>query len=399
MASTVRSLRSNTARVRTDIEFKIDSRTRAMQPLILCLVALLLSTLAKDHFKTLGVSRTASDRDITRAYRDLAKKYHPDKNPGQEQRFIEVAEAYEILSDDTKKRQHLQELSGGRGGGGRRMPKWNTQGQQGQRQHHFHRQRQYADEFDMDEIEEMFMRAFGQGGGGRMPRGSGGQQQTFTYYRNGRRYTRQSNNFQQQYREVSWWSVLVDELWNVGTSITLGIAGISLFYYCFLAPDDTYEEYEEELDEEDEEDEEDEDDKDEDWRTTRSQMYSSAPVYKHVPITKKFIVATSDAGYSMDVLNTLVSTYRDIDFVLLSEEKRKAFVLCHADGEKGKLTLSAVAMSARGARKRYCFYRNTESKCTSDGEDHEALNRWISKVLNGEVTWSNDEKVISLLFD
>jgi DnaJ-class molecular chaperone len=62
---------------------------------------------AKDYYDILGVSRTASDKEIKQAYRKLARKYHPDVNPGDnsaESRFKEVNTAYEVLSD-TKKRK------------------------------------------------------------------------------------------------------------------------------------------------------------------------------------------------------------------------------------------------------------------------------------------------------
>lgn len=64
--------------------------------------------MARDFYDALGVSRTASQEEIQRAYRTLARKYHPDvnKDPGAEDRFKEVSEAYQVLSDPQTRRRY-----------------------------------------------------------------------------------------------------------------------------------------------------------------------------------------------------------------------------------------------------------------------------------------------------
>lgn len=79
----------------------------------------------RDYYEVLGVDRNADDATLKKAYRVLAKKYHPDTNPGDkeaEAKFKEASEAYAILSDPDKRRQYDQfghaAFDGGAGGGG-----------------------------------------------------------------------------------------------------------------------------------------------------------------------------------------------------------------------------------------------------------------------------------------
>lgn len=79
--------------------------------------------MGKDYYKVLGIQRGAGEDEIRKAYRKMALKYHPDKNksPGAEDKFKEIAEAYDVLSDSKKKdiydRLGEEGLKGSHGGG------------------------------------------------------------------------------------------------------------------------------------------------------------------------------------------------------------------------------------------------------------------------------------------
>ena len=79
----------------------------------------------RDYYEVLGVDKNADDAAIKKAYRVLAKKYHPDMNPGDkeaEKKFKEASEAYAVLSDPEKRKQYDQfghaAFDGGAGGAG-----------------------------------------------------------------------------------------------------------------------------------------------------------------------------------------------------------------------------------------------------------------------------------------
>ncbi|HEV2759810.1 MAG TPA: molecular chaperone DnaJ [Acidimicrobiales bacterium] len=77
----------------------------------------------KDYYKVLGVPQSATDTEIRRAYRRLAKENHPDANPGKEERFKEISAAYDVLSEPAKRKEYdeirrLGPMAAGGGGAG-----------------------------------------------------------------------------------------------------------------------------------------------------------------------------------------------------------------------------------------------------------------------------------------
>lgn len=113
----------------------------------------------RDYYEVLGVGRTADGEEIKRAYRRLAMKYHPDRNPGDaeaEAKFKECAEAYEVLADEKRRRLYDQ---------------YGHAGLRGTPGHDF-RSMDPNDIFSM--FDEIFGGAFGGGGGGRGRRRQGG---------------------------------------------------------------------------------------------------------------------------------------------------------------------------------------------------------------------------------
>jgi molecular chaperone DnaJ len=113
----------------------------------------------RDYYEVMGVDRKASQDDIKRAYRRLAIKHHPDKNPGDkqaEEKFKECAEAYEVLSDTQKRQQYDQ---------------FGHEGLRGAGMHDFSHMK-VDDIFSMFNLEDLFGEAFG-GRGSRGSRGGG----------------------------------------------------------------------------------------------------------------------------------------------------------------------------------------------------------------------------------
>jgi len=70
----------------------------------------------RDYYEVLGVSKSASEDEIKKAFRKAAVKYHPDKEGGDEEKFKEVNEAYEVLKDKQKRQRYDQFGHAGVGG-------------------------------------------------------------------------------------------------------------------------------------------------------------------------------------------------------------------------------------------------------------------------------------------
>lgn len=111
----------------------------------------------RDYYEVLGVDRGADEATIKKAYRKLAVKYHPDKNPGDsgaEEQFKEVTEAYEVLRDSTKRSQYDQFGHAGAGQGAGGFGGAGSYGGAG------------GFDFDLSDALRAFMRDFGGGGFG-----------------------------------------------------------------------------------------------------------------------------------------------------------------------------------------------------------------------------------------
>lgn len=140
--------------------------------MLIFLFCIILLYMASDYYNILGVSKGASDDEIKKAYRRLAHKYHPDKQGGDEKKFKEINEAYQVLSDKSKRRQYDQFGRTFEGGGfsaqGGPAPGWDFSGFQG------FGDRGFDFEFGGGGFEDIFADVFG-GGGARARRKARGQ--------------------------------------------------------------------------------------------------------------------------------------------------------------------------------------------------------------------------------
>jgi curved DNA-binding protein len=148
----------------------------------------------KDYYSTLGVPKTANEKEIKQAYRKLARKHHPDVNPGDksaESRFKEINEAYEVLGDPAKRKKYDElganwrayEQAGGAPGGGvdpSQFGGWNVNfggGPGGQTGYRTMTQEEMNEMFGGENPFSDFFQTFfgGAGGAAGEPRGRGGR--------------------------------------------------------------------------------------------------------------------------------------------------------------------------------------------------------------------------------
>jgi molecular chaperone DnaJ len=109
----------------------------------------------KNYYEVLGVEKSATLEEIKKVYKKLAKKYHPDLNQGNkeaEQKFIEIKEAYDTLSDEDKRKSYDVKLDGGSSD--------STYQQEGRKKNTRSEPAEPA-KFDFEEVERSFERFFG----------------------------------------------------------------------------------------------------------------------------------------------------------------------------------------------------------------------------------------------
>ena len=339
--------------------------------LLLSFVFLMLAALVrakgKDAFSTLGVKRSASDKEIKAAYRQLSLKYHPDKNPDSKDntKFIEISEAYEQIGDSKSRKDYLQNLAmeGSR---------------QGHAQHFHHRRNGHA---QAEDIFRAFDRHFGEEFGGfnsHRGRNRGYKRREFRFKNGGGggHYSYSYSSFD----EAKFPSVF-GAIWSIGRLIFLPLLStmgplIMLLIYCCCLPSG------------DRESSRNADRRKEGRASEDAANAQQLPALLDLNVPKGVIMVASLDQYSEELLH-LASPMFKHDSTLR---------LCRCDngiqetdeGEERQQEsgprFRGISVCSRG----HAFYTGLAHE--SDEEAVAAVVLWIEKLISGEVSWkSNDE--------
>ena len=169
-----------------------------------------------DYYETLGVSKTATQDEIKKAYRTLAFKYHPDRNPDNpeaEEKFKQISAAYDVLGDESKRKNY--DLGGYNTSSGN--PYGNSSDYQRQYQY------TYSNPFGADDAYWQWFTGGSQGANNNTSNSTGTNGSQYQYYNND--YTTE----RKQYTRKNYWSLLIAKILQT-------VVGVFLFRLAWIIP-------------------------------------------------------------------------------------------------------------------------------------------------------------------